>query len=91
MSAKKAASIFIVDDLEENIDILLAVLADDYECGAVDYITKPILAPIVQARVSIHPELKEARERLADHNIVLEQKVNKRTANCFSRSPSRVK
>lgn len=36
--------------------------------GAVDYITKPISLPIVQARVHTHLALKEAREELAQKN-----------------------
>ena len=34
------------------------------ELGAIDYITKPIRPPIVQARVRSHIELKDAREYL---------------------------
>jgi len=35
-----------------------------FDCGAVDYITKPIRPPIVRARVRTHLELKEARDLL---------------------------
>lgn len=49
------------------------------EVGAVDYITKPIRSPIVQARVRSHIELKEAREYLKNQNKILEQRVEERT------------
>ena len=40
------------------------------EVGAIDYITKPIRSPIVQARVKSHIELKEAREFLKNQNEI---------------------
>ena len=49
------------------------------ELGAIDYITKPIRPPIVQARVKSHIELKEARENLKNQNEILEQRVEERT------------
>ena len=51
-----------------------------FELGAVDYITKPIMPPVLQARVRIHLELKQARDRLAGHNAWLEAEVNRRMA-----------
>jgi sigma-B regulation protein RsbU (phosphoserine phosphatase) len=47
--------------------------------GAIDYITKPIRSPIVQARVKSHIELKAARESLKNQNKILEQRVEERT------------
>ena len=47
--------------------------------GAVDYITKPISPPVVQARVKNHLELKQAREILKNQNVILEQRVQERT------------
>lgn len=44
-----------------------------FELGAVDYITKPFSPAIVKARVKTHLSLKNARETLKRHNIVLEQ------------------
>ena len=49
------------------------------EVGAIDYITKPIRSPIVQARVKSHIELKEAREYLKNQNEILEHRVEERT------------
>jgi sigma-B regulation protein RsbU (phosphoserine phosphatase) len=49
------------------------------ELGAIDYITKPIRSPIVQARVKSHIELKKARELLKNQNNILEQRVAERT------------
>lgn len=48
------------------------------EVGAVDYITKPIIAPIVMARVRTQLELKMARDRLKDQNHWLEAEVDRR-------------
>lgn len=47
--------------------------ARGFSCGAVDYITKPISVPIVQARVRTHLAL-------FDQNRALEDKVRERTA-----------
>ncbi|MFC1537369.1 HD-GYP domain-containing protein [Gemmatimonadota bacterium] len=49
------------------------------ELGAVDYVTKPISPPIVQARVKNHLELKIARVELENQNEILEEKVKERT------------
>lgn len=50
-----------------------------FELGAVDYISKPMSPPIVQARVGSHLALHKARRQLADHNELLELKVRERT------------
>ncbi len=49
------------------------------ELGAVDYITKPISPPVVQARVKTHLELKKASEFLKNQNVILEHRVQERT------------
>ncbi|MGB0720956.1 MAG: response regulator [Gammaproteobacteria bacterium] len=46
--------------------------------GAVDYITKPLHAELVLARVRTQLELKQARDRLADQNAWLETEVQRR-------------
>ncbi|AFL73801.1 EAL domain-containing protein [Thiocystis violascens] len=46
--------------------------------GAADYITKPIVAPIVLARVLTQLELKRTRDRLRDQNAFLETEVARR-------------
>ncbi|MET0028221.1 MAG: two-component system response regulator [Candidatus Thiodiazotropha sp.] len=51
-----------------------------FELGAVDYISKPMSPPIVQARVDTHIALSQARAQLADRNSELETKVQERTA-----------
>jgi len=48
--------------------------------GAVDYITKPIVPPIVLARIQTQLELKQARDRLADQNAWLESEILLRMA-----------
>lgn len=53
--------------------------AKGFAMGAVDYITKPISAPIVQGRVKNHLELKQAREYLKCQNEILEVRVEERT------------
>jgi putative two-component system response regulator len=50
-----------------------------FELGAVDYITKPIVPPILLARVHTHLALGEARKFLEMQNDVLEQQVEMRT------------
>ena len=50
------------------------------DCGAVDYITKPIRPAIVQARVRTQLELKRARDLLSDQNSYLEAEVARRMA-----------
>lgn len=50
------------------------------DCGAVDYITKPIRPAIVLARVRAQLELKRARDILSDHNAYLEREVAHRMA-----------
>jgi serine phosphatase RsbU (regulator of sigma subunit) len=39
-----------------------------FDLGAVDYITKPVRPPIVQARVATHLELSRTRQALAEQN-----------------------
>ena len=51
------------------------------ELGAVDYITKPISAPILLARVRNHIRLKEATDYIRDKNLFLEAEVERRTAH----------
>ena len=55
-------------------------LLEAFDSGAVDYLTKPFYLPELLARVRTHLELKQAKEDLAHLNSVLEQKVQKRTA-----------
>jgi len=48
------------------------------DCGAVDYITKPLRPAIVLARVRTQLELKRARDFLSDQNSYLEGEVARR-------------
>lgn len=50
-----------------------------FALGAVDYITKPVSPPVVQARVKAHLENKQARDFIEDRNRVLEEMVTERT------------
>lgn len=50
-----------------------------FQAGAVDYITKPISAPTLLARVRTHLSLVEARRALRRENVLLELKVLDRT------------
>jgi putative two-component system response regulator len=50
------------------------------EVGAVDYIAKPIVPPIVLARVNTQLELKQARDWLREQNTYLESEVARRMA-----------
>jgi putative two-component system response regulator len=47
--------------------------------GAVDYITKPISPPIVEARIATHLRLKAANDQLRDRGLLLEAEVARRT------------
>ncbi|OHC67180.1 MAG: two-component system response regulator [Rhodocyclales bacterium RIFCSPLOWO2_02_FULL_63_24] len=51
------------------------------ELGAVDYVSKPVVAPILMARVRTHMRLREAGDLLRDQNAHLEQLVSKRTSD----------
>ena len=48
--------------------------AKGLDCGAIDYITKPISAPIVKARVRNHLELKRSHDLLAELTVELGEK-----------------
>ena len=50
------------------------------ECGAVDYVTKPIRPGIVVARVRTHLALRQARDDLQNQNALLEAEVARRMA-----------
>lgn len=50
-----------------------------FELGAVDYITKPIVPPILMARVHTHLALQDARKFLEKQNEILEEQVEQRT------------
>ncbi|MCP3943127.1 MAG: hybrid sensor histidine kinase/response regulator [Desulfobacteraceae bacterium] len=45
------------------------------ECGAIDYITKPISPSIVKARIKNHLELQLARRDLKKQNIILQENI----------------
>ncbi|MBF0310018.1 MAG: response regulator [Magnetococcales bacterium] len=51
-----------------------------FQAGAVDYITKPIVPPILLARVRTQLELVQAHNRLRDQNAWLEAEVTRRMA-----------
>jgi putative two-component system response regulator len=51
-----------------------------FELGAVDYITKPFHAAEVKARIRTHLALEEMRLKLQSHNLLLEQQVERKTA-----------
>lgn len=53
--------------------------AKGLESGAVDYITKPISAPIVRARIQTQLSLRQAKMDLEAQNKILEEKVRERT------------
>jgi putative two-component system response regulator len=64
--------------------IFVTALSDEVDeeyglrLGAVDYITKPIKPAVVLSRIQVHVEVKQARDRLQDHNAWLEAEVARR-------------
>ncbi len=50
-----------------------------FELGAVDYISKPISGPILQARVKLHLKMKLHVDFMEDNNVLLTSEVLKRT------------
>lgn len=67
------------NSLTRRIPVIFVTAKDDttdeekgFACGGVDYLTKPVSAPIVRARVKTHLALH-------DQNRVLEKKVRERT------------
>lgn len=57
-----------------------ATEAQGFDLGAVDFIAKPIKAPLLRARVGTHLALKQTRDRLHRQNAGLELEVMRRTA-----------
>jgi putative two-component system response regulator len=55
-----------------------------FELGAVDYITKPIVPPILMARVHTHLALGDARKFLEKQNEILEEQGEERTRQLAS-------
>jgi putative two-component system response regulator len=53
--------------------------ARGFALGAVDYITKPVVPVLVEARVKAHLENKHARDYIADRNRILQVMVLERT------------
>lgn len=56
------------------------------ELGAVDYVSKPVAAPILLARVRTHLRLREAGDLLRDQNLHLESLVSERTRDLEART-----
>jgi putative two-component system response regulator len=58
-----------------------ADIAQGFELGAVDYITKPFHMPEIQMRVNHHLRLCDTNENLKQTNIKLERQVNQKNAD----------
>ena len=50
-----------------------------FDIGAVDYITKPIRAPILLTRIETHLRLKNANDQLRNQAVILDHLVQERT------------
>ncbi len=61
-------------------------ITQGFELGAVDYVSKPVAAPVLLARVKTHLRLREAGEFLRDQNLHLESLVNERTRDLQART-----
>ncbi|MBF0120960.1 MAG: response regulator [Desulfobacterales bacterium] len=51
-----------------------------FELGAVDYITKPFHVAEVKARVQTHLSLKKMKEEVNAQNLILEERIQEKTA-----------
>ena len=56
------------------------------DLGAVDFVSKPVRAPILLARIHTHLRLREAGDQLRDQNARLETLVNARTQDLEART-----
>jgi len=50
-----------------------------FECGGIDYVTKPFETREVAARVEIHITLRRMQQQLQEQNIQLQQEIRERT------------
>lgn len=50
-----------------------------FDLGAADYVTKPVMMPVLLARLQTHLRLKEMYDQLKDQNTSLESLVQRRT------------
>jgi putative two-component system response regulator len=85
------SGIEVLDKINQQADWqdipVIFVTAQNQECdeaeglksGAVDYITKPISAAIVKARIETQLTLRHAKQALSNQNKILEEKVRERT------------
>ena len=62
-----------------------------FDAGCVDYITKPISAPIVLARVKTHLLVKGAQDFLKDQKAYLEAEVDRRTRDAHAAQRERIR
>jgi len=72
--ATRDIPVIFVTAMSEAVDEQLGL-----SLGAADYITKPISAPIVQARIKTQLSMKRVHDFLRDQNNFLETEIEKRT------------
>jgi putative two-component system response regulator len=73
-AATRDIPVIFVTAMSEVVDEQLGL-----SLGAADYITKPISAPIVLARIKTQLSMKRVHDFLKDHNHFLEEEVERRT------------
>lgn len=56
------------------------------ELGAVDYVSKPVVAPILLARIKTHLRLRRSSDLLRNQNLNLESLIRKRTSDLETRT-----
>ena len=66
--------VIFISALNETLDKVKA-----FQCGGVDYVTKPFQFEEVQARVATHLRLRRLQAELEMHNAHLEEMVRLRT------------
>ncbi|MCF6268239.1 MAG: hybrid sensor histidine kinase/response regulator [Melioribacteraceae bacterium] len=75
ISCTKDIPVIFMTALSETVDKLKG-----FEIGAVDYITKPFEPEELLKRIETHLKIARLQKELENHNALLEQKVNERTA-----------
>ncbi|MBF0188041.1 MAG: EAL domain-containing protein [Magnetococcales bacterium] len=85
MDGFEVCSVLHTHATSRDIPIIMVTALNDnasemrsFECGAVDFLTKPVNPAVVMARVGAHLALKRERDELARANHMLNQEIEER-------------